>query len=70
MAGVDLNIDEIHLLNKYGCRPFPRPEAFTFASSTASSVSNLLLTKQIKCVEILTEKKRLRTTIEFSELLK
>jgi len=39
MSGGDLrlNIDEIHLLNKYGCRPFPRPDAFTFASSTASS---------------------------------
>jgi hypothetical protein len=22
-----LNIDEIDLLNKYGCRPFPRPDA-------------------------------------------
>ena len=33
MAGGDLrlNIDEVELLNKYGCRPFPRPEAFTFA---------------------------------------
>lgn len=42
MSGGDfrLNIDEKHLLNKYGCRPFPRPEAFTFASSTATSVSN------------------------------
>jgi hypothetical protein len=46
MAGGDLrlNIDEIHLLNKYGCRPF-RPEAFTFASSTASSVSNFAFDK-------------------------
>jgi hypothetical protein len=42
MAGGDLrlNIDEIHLLNKYSCRPFPDQEAFTFASSTTSSVSN------------------------------
>jgi hypothetical protein len=42
MSGGDyrLNIDEDELLNKYGCRPFPRPEAFTFASSTATSVSN------------------------------
>ena len=42
MTGGDLrlNIDEFELLNKYGCRPFPRPEAFTFASSTATSVSN------------------------------
>jgi hypothetical protein len=50
MAGGDLrlNIDEIHLLNKYGCRPFPRPEAF--ASSTASSVSNFAFDKTIKYV--------------------
>ncbi|MEN8186868.1 MAG: hypothetical protein ABFR05_07040 [Bacteroidota bacterium] len=42
MSGGDLrlNVDEEELLNKYGCRPFPRPEAFTFASSTATSVSN------------------------------
>jgi hypothetical protein len=26
-------------LNGYGCRPYPRPEAFTFASSTATSIS-------------------------------
>ena len=47
MAGGDLrlNIDEIDLLNKYGCRPFPRPEAFTFASSTATSVSNFAFDK-------------------------
>src|SRR5699024_178783 len=35
-----LKVDPDELLNKYGCRPFPRPEAFTFASSTASSISN------------------------------
>ena len=42
MSGGDvrLNIDEENLLNVYGCRPFPRPEAFTFASSTATSISN------------------------------
>lgn len=42
MSGGDqrLNVDPQTLLNKYGCRPFPRPEAFTFASSTASSISN------------------------------
>jgi hypothetical protein len=27
------------LLNGYGCRPYPRPEAITFSSSTASSIS-------------------------------
>ncbi len=42
MSGGDqrLKVDPNELLNKYGCRPFPRPEAFTFASSTASSISN------------------------------
>jgi hypothetical protein len=41
MAGGDLrlNIDEINLLNKYGLLfSLDGPEAFTFASSTASSV--------------------------------
>ncbi len=43
MSGGDvrLNVDHQELLNVYGCRPFPRPEAFTFASSTATSVSNI-----------------------------
>lgn len=43
MSGGDvrMNIDPNSLLNVYGCRPFPRPEAFTFASSTATSVSNI-----------------------------
>lgn len=35
-----LRIDPVTALNGYGCRPFPRPEAFTFASSTASSISD------------------------------
>lgn len=35
-----LKLDPTTLLNGYGCRPFPRPEAFTFASSTATSISN------------------------------
>ncbi|MFI4939781.1 MAG: hypothetical protein ACHP7O_05500 [Burkholderiales bacterium] len=34
-----LNIDRTSLLNGYGCRPFPRPEAITFSSSTATSIS-------------------------------
>lgn len=34
-----LLLDPITRLNDYGCRPFPRPEAFTFASSTATSIS-------------------------------
>lgn len=42
MSGGDtrLVIDKKKLLNQYGCRPFPRPEAFSFSSSTASSISN------------------------------
>jgi hypothetical protein len=34
-----LALDAKTLLNGYGCRPFPRPEAITFSSSTASSIS-------------------------------
>ncbi|WP_158845135.1 hypothetical protein [Algibacter sp. L1A34] len=76
MDGGDLrlNIDEINLLNKYGCRPFPRPDAFTFASSTASSVSNFAFDKTDKVRSILIRnslKNGFRNaTIEFSELLK
>ncbi len=76
MAGGDLrlNIDEFQLLNKYGCRPFPRPEAFTFASSTATSVSNYAFDKTDKTRSILIQnslKKGLKNaTIDFSELLK
>ena len=76
MAGGDLrlNIDEIDLLNKYGCRPFPRPEAFTFASSTATSVSNFAFDKTDKVRSILIRNSLKNgfknATIEFSELLK
>lgn len=35
-----LTVDAETRLNGYGCRPFPRPEAFTFASSTATSISD------------------------------
>lgn len=76
MSGGDLrlNIDEIHLLNKYGCRPFPRPDAFTFASSTASSVSNFAFDKTDKVRSILIKNSLKNgfkeSTIEFSELLK
>jgi hypothetical protein len=76
MAGGDLrlNIDEIDLLNKYGCRPFPRPEAFTFASSTATSVSNFAFDKTDKVRSILIRNSLKngfkKTTNEFSELLK
>jgi hypothetical protein len=34
-----LRLDPVTRLNGYGCRPYPRPEAFTFASSTATSIS-------------------------------
>jgi len=76
MSGGDLrlNIDEFQLLNKYGCRPFPRPEAFTFASSTATSVSNFAFDKTDKARTILIQnslKKGLKdATKEFSESLK
>jgi hypothetical protein len=43
-----LIINKKLLLNKYGCRPFPRPEAFTFASSTASSISSVAFEKAEK----------------------
>ncbi|SEA29278.1 hypothetical protein SAMN05443667_103140 [Flavobacterium gillisiae] len=76
MSGGDLrlNIDEIDLLNKYGCRPFPRPDAFTFASSTGTSVSNFAFDKTDKVRSILIRNSLKngfkKTTIEFSELLK
>lgn len=76
MSGGDLrlNIDEFELLNKYGCRPFPRPDAFTFASSTATSVSNFAFDKTDKVRNILIQnslnKGFKNTTLEFSELLK
>ena len=34
-----LLVDQDTQLNGYGCRPFPRPEAITFSSSTATSIS-------------------------------
>lgn len=76
MSGGDLrlNIDEFQLLNKYGCRPFPRPEAFTFASSTATSVSNFAFDKTDKTRAILINNHLKngfkKTTSDFSELLK
>jgi hypothetical protein len=76
MSGGDLrlNIDEVALLNKYGCRPFPRPEAFTFASSTATSVSNFAYDKTDKVRSILIKNSLKngfkKTALEFSESLK
>lgn len=51
-----LQIDPKRLLNKYGCRPFPRPKAFTFASSTATSISNIAFNQTEKKREQLIEK--------------
>lgn len=50
MSGGDkrLKIDRNRLLNKYGCTPFPRPKAFTFASSTATSISNIAFNQSEK----------------------
>ena len=76
MDGGDLrlNIDEVALLNKYGCRPFPRPDAFTFASSTATSVSNYAFDKTDKVRSILIKNSLKNgfqsTTNAFSESLK
>ncbi len=76
MSGGDLrlNIDEDELLNKYGCRPFPRPEAFTFASSTATSVSNYAFGKTEKERANLISKSlvkgKKKASNSFSELLK
>jgi hypothetical protein len=76
MSGGDLrlNIDEFELLNKYGCRPFPRPDAFSFASSTATSISNFAFDKTDKVRSILIQNSLKNgfknTTIEFLELLK
>ena len=76
MSGGDLrlNIDEEELLNKYGCRPFPRPEAFTFASSTATSVSNYAFNNTEKARAILIAESlsngKMKAADDFSELLK
>jgi hypothetical protein len=76
MSGGDLrlNIDEVELLNKYGCRPFPRPDAYTFASSTATSISNFAFDKSDKVRSILIQNSLKngfnKTTLDFSELLK
>ena len=76
MSGGDLrlNIDEDELLNKYGCRPFPRPEAFTFASSTATSVSNYAFNKtensRINLINKSLLKGKKKAAFDFSELLK
>ena len=75
MAGdVRLNIDEQVLLNKYGCRPFPRPEAFTFASSTATSISNYAYSEaekaRIKLIEKSIKNGLKKGSTQFAEKLK
>ncbi len=76
MSGGDLrlNIDEEELLNKYGCRPFPRPEAFTFASSTATSVSNYAFSNtenaRVKLIGKSLLKGKVEAAFDFSESLK
>jgi hypothetical protein len=69
MAGGDLrlNIDEIHLLNKYGCRPFPRPEAFTASSTPQAFLILLLIKNKVRSILISNSLKNgfKSTTIEF-----
>lgn len=76
MRGGDLrlNVDPVKLLNKYGCRPFPRPEALTFASSTATSVSNVAFSRtEIKrqfLIESALEQGLDKTMVKFAAHLK
>ena len=39
-----LHPDPLSLLNGYGCRPFPRPEAFTFSTSVMYSATCVQVT--------------------------
>src|SRR5699024_1962359 len=76
MSGGDkrLQIDKEQLLNKYGCTPFPRPKAFTFASSTATSISNIAFNQaEVKREQLIKDgfKNSFETTIKaFSEEIK
>lgn len=56
-----LRIDSVLLLNGYGCQSWPRPEAFTFASSTATSISERGFAAAAKALRRLIEATR-RTT--------
>jgi hypothetical protein len=58
MSGGDLRlkVDPDQLLNVYGCRPFPRPKAFTFASSTATSISTAAFNQTEQQRELLIER--------------
>ena len=58
-----LRIDSVFLLNGYGCQSWPRPEAFTFASSTATSISERGFAAAAKAQQRLIEATR-RTTVE------
>lgn len=58
-----LRIDSVLLLNGYGCQSWPRPEAFTFASSTATSISERGFAAAAKAQQRLIEATR-RTTVE------
>ena len=76
-----LALDPATQLNGYGCRPFPRPEAFTFASSTATSISDrayagvagtrqvLLREAQLLGVERAVDTQMDRQRIELKQLL-
>ncbi len=76
-----LALDSATQLNGYGCRPFPRPEAFTFASSTATSISDrayagvagtrqvLLREAQLLGVERAVDTQMDRQRIELKQLL-
>ncbi|PIE49102.1 MAG: hypothetical protein CSA39_04340 [Flavobacteriales bacterium] len=76
MSGGDrrLQLSEKTLLNKYGCTPFPRPEAFTFASSTATSISNFAYDntdrERRKLIESCVKKGMEHTVVEFTQKLK
>lgn len=76
MSGGDqrLKIDRDRLLNKYGCTPFPRPKAFTFASSTATSISNIAFNqaeiKREKLIQRSVQTSYKNTLKEFSEEIK
>ena len=58
-----LRIDSVLLLNGYGCQSWPRPAAFTFASSTATSVSERGFAAAAKAQQRLVEATR-RATVE------
>jgi hypothetical protein len=76
MSGGDLRlqVDPNQLLNVYGCRPFPRPKAFTFASSTATSISNVAFNQAENQRELLIRQSFkngvFQTAVDFSKKIK